>query len=118
MLRSSSRATTSRPTFAPRRRRARSPQAVGQGRGLQHLPHPPRQIGVAGRVDAVGGTDLELAAVVDRFETTAYDQVGAHGGRVVKMIGDEVMFEAPDPPTGVETLRRPCSVTWTSVAPR
>ncbi|MCX7619724.1 MAG: hypothetical protein N2037_02630 [Acidimicrobiales bacterium] len=42
----------------------------------------------------------ELAAVVDRFETIAYDQVAAHGGRVVKMIGDEVMFMADDVRTG------------------
>ncbi len=42
----------------------------------------------------------ELAAVVDRFETIAYDQVAAHGARVVKMIGDEVMFMADDVRTG------------------
>jgi adenylate cyclase len=36
--------------------------------------------------------DDELAQVVDRFETIAYDVVSAHAGRVVKMIGDEVMF--------------------------
>jgi len=34
----------------------------------------------------------ELANVVDRFENIAYDVVSRHGGRVVKMIGDEVMF--------------------------
>ena len=62
-----------------------------------------------GFADLVGFTalsqqldDSELAAVVDRFEGTAYDIVGGRGGRVVKMIGDEVMFEAPDPATGVE----------------
>ena len=36
--------------------------------------------------------DHELAVIVDRFEATAYDIVGSLGGRVVKMIGDEVMF--------------------------
>jgi len=52
-----------------------------------------------GFADLVGFTALsqqidehELAAVVDRFESTAYDIVGSLGGRVVKMIGDEVMF--------------------------
>src|SRR5262249_42632138 len=39
----------------------------------------------------------ELAAVVSRFETIAYDVVADHNGRVVKMIGDEVMFLADEP---------------------
>jgi adenylate cyclase len=37
-------------------------------------------------------TDDELAAVVRRFEEISHDIVIAAGGRVVKMIGDEVMF--------------------------
>ena len=37
-------------------------------------------------------SDEELADVVDQFERLAYDVVVAGGGRVVKMIGDEVMF--------------------------
>ncbi|MGH9186187.1 MAG: adenylate/guanylate cyclase domain-containing protein, partial [Acidimicrobiales bacterium] len=41
-------------------------------------------------------TDGELAAVVDRFEVLAYDTVAGLGGRVVKMIGDEVMFTVED----------------------
>ncbi|HEV3225825.1 MAG TPA: adenylate/guanylate cyclase domain-containing protein, partial [Acidimicrobiales bacterium] len=41
-------------------------------------------------------TDHELAVIVDRFEATAYDIVGALGGRVIKMIGDEVMFSVDD----------------------
>jgi adenylate cyclase len=43
-------------------------------------------------------TEAELALVVNRFEELAYDTVAAGGGRVVKMIGDEVMFvvESPD----------------------
>jgi adenylate cyclase len=64
---------------------------------------------VVGFADLVGFTalsqqldDAELADVVDRFEATAYDVVGRHGGRVIKMIGDEVMFEAADPATGIE----------------
>ena len=57
---------------------------------------------VVGFADLVGFTALsqqvstrELAAVVDRFEGIAYDTVGGLGGRVVKMIGDEVMFSIP-----------------------
>ncbi len=37
-------------------------------------------------------TDQELADVVGRFEALSHDIVTALGGRVVKMIGDEVMF--------------------------
>ena len=62
-----------------------------------------------GFADLVGFTALsqqldqrELAAVVERFESTAYDLVASHGGRVVKMIGDEVMFEVANPVAAVE----------------
>ena len=64
---------------------------------------------VVGFADLVGFTALsqqidahELAAVVDRFETIAYDTVNRLGGRVVKMIGDEVMFSVPDEAAAVE----------------
>ena len=52
-----------------------------------------------GFADMVGFTllsqhlsDEELAAVVRRFEEISHDIVTSAGGRVVKMIGDEVMF--------------------------
>jgi adenylate cyclase len=41
-------------------------------------------------------TAQELAEVVERFEKLAFDVVSRHGGRVVKMIGDEVLFVADD----------------------
>ena len=54
-----------------------------------------------GFADQVGYTRLsqslderQLASLVEQFETVASDAVVAHGGRVVKMIGDEVMFAA------------------------
>jgi adenylate cyclase len=34
----------------------------------------------------------ELADLIDRFESMVHDRVTAAGGRIVKMIGDEVMF--------------------------
>jgi adenylate cyclase len=34
----------------------------------------------------------QLAELVDRFETVVYDRVTASEGRIVKMIGDEVMY--------------------------
>jgi len=62
-----------------------------------------------GFADLVGFTTLSaglepkaLAAVVDRFESIAYQQIPARGGRIVKLIGDEVMFAADDPPVGAE----------------
>ena len=52
-----------------------------------------------GFVDLVGFTTFahhvstaELADVASRFEEAAYDIVAARDGRVVKLIGDEVMF--------------------------
>jgi adenylate cyclase len=44
-----------------------------------------------------------LAEVVGRFETIAYDVVAAGGGRVVKTIGDEVMFVNDDIVAGCRT---------------
>ena len=44
----------------------------------------------------------ELAAMVDRFEALAYERILDRGGRVVKMIGDEVMFAADDAVAGAE----------------
>jgi adenylate cyclase len=56
-----------------------------------------------GFADMVGFTllsqhlsDEELAAVVRRFEEISHDIVISAGGRVVKMIGDEVMFVVDD----------------------
>jgi adenylate cyclase len=63
---------------------------------------------VLGFVDLVGFTsqsvelDAEsLADLVTRFEATANDTITARGGRLVKLIGDEVMFVAVAPDDGV-----------------
>lgn len=64
---------------------------------------------VVGFADLVGFTalsqqvtDTELAVIVSQFENLAFDVITAKGGRVVKMIGDEVMFAAADPTVGAE----------------
>lgn len=56
-----------------------------------------------GFVDLVGYTALsqelepdEIAALVTRFEELAYDTVAEYAGRVVKTIGDEVMYVDAD----------------------
>ena len=66
-------------------------------------------LGVVGFADLVGFTALsqqvgddELAAIVEQFEQLAFDVVTAHGGRVVKMIGDEVMFTVDSPVAAAE----------------
>ncbi|UDY36538.1 adenylate/guanylate cyclase domain-containing protein [Dermatobacter hominis] len=43
----------------------------------------------------------ELGDIVDRFEAGALDVVAEHDGRVVKFIGDAVMYVAPDLEAGV-----------------
>lgn len=60
-----------------------------------------------GFVDLVGFTarsvDLtpaELVTLIARFESVAHDVVAEAGGRMVKLIGDEVMFVAVDPEIG------------------
>jgi adenylate cyclase len=64
---------------------------------------------VVGFADLVGFTALsqqlpedELAHVVGRFEAVAADVVAVHGGRLIKTIGDEVMFSADTPAVGAE----------------
>lgn len=43
----------------------------------------------------------ELAALVDRFETRTHEIVTAQGGRVVKTIGDAVLFTTREPASAV-----------------
>ena len=59
------------------------------------------QVLTVGFADLVGVTaasqelsNREIAHTVDRFERIAYEQIPEHRGKVVKMIGDEVMFTA------------------------
>jgi adenylate cyclase len=46
--------------------------------------------------------ELELARLVERFEETASDIVASCGGRLVKTLGDEVLFCADEPAVGGE----------------
>jgi adenylate cyclase len=66
-----------------------------------------------GFADLVGFTALSqelsdeaLADVVERFIATAHDIVSGLGGRVVKMIGDEVMYVVDDPGAAAEIALR------------
>jgi len=78
-------------------------RAILQG-GRRAAPSPVLTVGFA---DMVGFTSLsqqlderQLAEVVTRFEAVAHDTVSSLQGRVVKMIGDEVMFVADEPAAG------------------
>jgi adenylate cyclase len=46
--------------------------------------------------------EMDLARVVERFEETASDVIAASGGRLVKSLGDEVLFSADSPELGAE----------------
>lgn len=75
------------------------------------LATPASELGHAtlsvGFVDLVRFTALtedvaedELDALISRFGDVAQDRIASGGGRMVKMIGDEVMFVADDPTAG------------------
>ncbi len=70
---------------------------------------------VADRRSAVGFIDIsgytrlsrhldltDVAVLLERFETVVGDTVLAHGGRVIKNLGDEVLFVTEDPASAAE----------------
>lgn len=66
------------------------------------LPEPPSEVIALGFVDLVGSTlwaeenSLRVQSLaLSRFESSAWSSAVLAGGRVVKMIGDEVFFTAP-----------------------
>ncbi|GAB3590512.1 adenylate/guanylate cyclase domain-containing protein [Angustibacter peucedani] len=74
--------------------------------GTDHDHDPMTTVRAVGFADLVSFTrvvrrlsERELAALVQRFEAVTGDVVTAHGGRVVKTVGDEVLFVSrPGPP--------------------
>lgn len=48
-------------------------------------------------------TDDQLAGLVERFEERCSEVVTAAGGRVIKMLGDAVLYVSPEPEAGVRT---------------
>jgi adenylate cyclase len=74
--------------------------------GSENLATTSMTVGFA---DLVGFTSLTretdesgLAALVESFESRASDVIAEAGGRVVKTVGDEVMFVADDPGAGAD----------------
>jgi len=73
--------------------------ALDSGYETQHL--------TVGFIDLVGSTALaqrlstrDLGAVLTEFENVSADAVTSGGGRVVKLIGDEILYTAPDERAG------------------
>lgn len=79
----------------------RAPQVLDR-----HALPLPRAVGFADMVSftrvSAGLDYTELSDFVQRFETAARDVVTACGGRVVKTIGDAVLFVADDAVTGAQ----------------
>lgn len=70
---------------------------------------PESRTEVVGFADMVGYTrmtrqvdEAELSAVLERFETLASDAIAERHGRIVKMIGDEVLFVCDEPANAAE----------------
>ncbi len=69
--------------------------------------HVDNRTAAVGFIDISGYTRLsrtmdltELAALLERFETLVLNTVVIHGGRVIKDLGDEVLFVTDDPVSG------------------
>ena len=84
--------------------RQRTAQSGATDRSLYRL--------AVGFVDLVGFTPLslhsspsELLELITRFEVRAFEVAAAHDGRIVKHIGDEVMFVALDAASGCAIAR-------------
>ena len=84
--------------------RQRVAQAGGNERSLFRL--------AVGFIDLVGFTPLslhsspsELIELIGQFEVRSFEVAAAHGGRIVKHIGDEVMFVALDAAAGCAIAR-------------
>jgi adenylate cyclase len=62
--------------------------------------------------------ELELAALVEDFEATAADIATEEGGRVVKTLGDEVLFVANAPAAAARTALRVAGAFGNAEGPR
>ena len=87
--------------------------AVTASRMLAGLAHPDggdaQDTMVVGFADVVGFTALsrevdtgELRSLLERFEAVTGDVVARHGGRIVKTLGDEILFVSGRLDAGVE----------------
>jgi adenylate cyclase len=83
--------------------RALLPAVAGLDNQVDTRPAAVGFIDISGFTRLSRNVDLtELAAVLERFETLVLDTVVAHGGRVIKNLGDEVLFVTDDPTAAAE----------------
>jgi adenylate cyclase len=82
--------------------RGRSWPVPGEEAGKAATPGEPSEVTALGFVDLVGSTSWaeelslrEQSLALSRFESAAWTSAVLAGGRVIKMIGDEVFFTAP-----------------------
>ena len=97
--------------------RQRAAQAEVSDRSLHRL--------AVGFVDLVGFTPLSLHTsptslleLIGEFEGRAFEVAAAHQGRIVKHIGDEVMFVAVDAGAGCAIARDITASIGTGISPR
>ena len=83
--------------------------AAAAGRAVASTEDASHGTRVVGFADIVSYTRLtrrltepELAELIERFESMAADVVATYGGRLIKSIGDEVLFVADKPAQGAE----------------
>ena len=83
--------------------RALFPNGSGQDVVAESRPAAVGFIDLTGYTRLSRNVDLtELARVLDQFETVVLDTVVAHGGRVIKNLGDEILFVIDDPTAAAE----------------
>jgi len=83
--------------------RALLPTVAGLDSQVDTRPAAVGFVDISGFTRLSRNVDLtELAGVLERFETVVLDTVVAHGGRVIKNLGDEVLFVADDPAAAAE----------------
>jgi adenylate cyclase len=82
--------------------------AAASGRVAGSAGDASQAVRVAGFADIVSFTRLsrsltesELAELLERFEGLAADVVATHGGRVIKSLGDALLYVADEPARGV-----------------
>jgi adenylate cyclase len=82
--------------------------AAASGRVVASAGEASQGVRVVGFADIVsftrlsrGLTEAELAELLERFESLAADVVATHGGRVIKSLGDALLYVADEPAQGV-----------------
>jgi adenylate cyclase len=83
--------------------RALIPNALGLGADTEPRPATVGFVDITGYTRLSRNVDLtELAGLLDRFESAVLDVVVEHGGRVIKNLGDEILFVIEDPVAAAE----------------